>query len=209
MDAVFFDYDGVLTRHKTGTATTCRYLSDRTGIPYATLREAFDVDARALRVGNGTRVQHWPALCERLGRDIPFDLLFEAYDSTPVDARMFDLARGLRGGCVVGIITDNTLDRFDRLKEVQRLPELFSPIVVSAEVGSTKSDARIFEHALRVANVAPGRAVFIDNTRETLDVASSLGMHAIHFDDDTRDIGRLAGELASLGVRLAVRTDPR
>jgi putative hydrolase of the HAD superfamily len=209
MDAVFFDYDGVLTRHKTGTATTCRFLSGRTGIPYATLRDAFDRDAHALRVGKGTRAQRGPALCKLLGRDLPLDLLFEAYDSTPTDERMFELARSLRGGCVVGIITDNTLDRFDRLKQCQRLPDLFSPIVLSAEVGSTKSDPRIFEHALRVANVAPGRAVFIDNSRDNVDVAKSLGMHAIHFDDEARDVPRLAAELASIGVRLANPKDPR
>ena len=42
MKAIFFDFDGVLTRDKTGSLTTLRYLCEQTGIELRQLRIAFE-----------------------------------------------------------------------------------------------------------------------------------------------------------------------
>jgi HAD superfamily hydrolase (TIGR01509 family) len=194
--AVFFDYDGVLTKDTTGTSTTCRYLSERTGIPYESLRRAFEVRGHDVRVGKLTRADTWPEICKMLGRDIALTHLTKAYESTPLNDEMFDLARSLRGRYAVGIITDNSRDRFDHLKLHQRLPELFAPIVVSAEVGCTKGDEAIFHGALAAAGVDAGNALFIDNTRSNLELAARLGMKAVYFDDASKDVSALISRLA-------------
>jgi FMN phosphatase YigB (HAD superfamily) len=194
--AVFFDYDGVLTKDTTGTSTTCRYLSERTGIPYESLRRAFEVRGGDVRVGKLTRADTWPEICKMLGRDIALTHLTKAYESTPLNDEMFDLARSLRGRYTVGIITDNSRDRFDHLKLYQRLPELFAPIVVSAEVGCTKSGEAIFHGALAAAGVDAGNALFIDNTRSNLELAEMLGMKAVYFDDASKDVTALISRLA-------------
>ena len=194
--AVFFDYDGVLTKDKTGTLTTCRFLSERTGIPCESFRRAFEVHGDEVRVGKITRADTWPDICRMLGRDISPALLADAYESTPLNEEVFELARSLRARYTVGIITDNSRDRFDRLKLHQRLPDLFAPIVVSAEVGCTKGGEAIFQYALAAAGIEAANAVFIDNTRSNVELAASLGMQALYFDDASNDVRRLIRHLA-------------
>jgi hypothetical protein len=51
IEAIFFDYDGVLTLDQTGSLTTNRFLSERTGIPYDEVRRAFARHNRAQNQG--------------------------------------------------------------------------------------------------------------------------------------------------------------
>jgi putative hydrolase of the HAD superfamily len=192
---VFFDYDGVLTTDATGSTTTCRYLSQREGVPVARLREAFARHNRALTLGQVTHEAVWPEICADIGRALPLQLLTDAFDSTPANVAMFDLARRLRTACRIAIITDNKLDRMRRLTAVQRLDELFDPIVVSAAEGVSKESRALFERALAAAGVQAERSIFIDNDPENVAVASACGLHAIHFDHVRNDVAGLATRL--------------
>ena len=200
IQAVFFDFDGVLTRDRTGTITTCRHLAQATGIAFEDLRAAMDPHRLALLKGETTREATWPLVCEAVGRDIPRELLVRAFESTPLDTAMFAFANSLARHGRLGIITDNPKDRMDVVRATLWLDRVFDPIVVSAEAGCCKDDPRIFEKALAAAQVTPQGAVFIDNSQENVDVARSIGMHGVFFDDDKRDLGLLARELLILGV---------
>lgn len=200
IQAVFFDFDGVLTRDKTGTLTTCRYLAQATGIAFDDLVEAFQPHRWALARGETTRDATWPLVCEAVGRDIPRELLVRAFESTPLDPAMFAFANGLARHGKLGIITDNPKDRMDVVRRTLWLDRVFAPIVVSAEEGATKDDPAIFHAALTKAAVGADQAVFIDNAEENVAVARRVGMHAIYFDDEKRDLAALARELLALGV---------
>lgn len=195
IDCVFFDYDGVLTTDATGSTTTCRYLSERAAVPIERVRLAFARHNRALTLGHVTHEAVWPEICAAIGRALPLQLLTDAFDSTPANGAMFDLARRLRVACSVGIITDNKSDRMRRLIAVQRLGELFEPIVVSAAEGVSKESKMLFERALAAAGVQAERSVFIDNDSENVAVAATCGMHAIHFDHVRNDVDALAVRL--------------
>lgn len=190
--AIFFDYDGVLTRDKTGSLTMNRFLSARTGIPFDRVCQALQKHNRALNEGEASYADVWPAVCAELGRDIPLDLVIKAFESTPLNDEMVRLARGLKAHYFVGIITDNKKERIDHLKQYQRLPKLFDPIVVSAEVRFTKADPGIFELALACLRVNPEDSVFIDNTPANLVAPAALGMKTVHFDDEKNDVAGLA-----------------
>lgn len=190
--AIFFDYDGVLTRDKTGSLTMNRFVSEQTGIPYESVSRAFSRHNKDLNEGKSCYDEIWPALCAELGRDLPRELLIRAFESTPVNERMFCLARELKRAYSVGIITDNKKDRIDYLRQYQRLPELFAPIVVSAEVRCTKADARIFQLASAYLQVDPEDAVFIDNTPCNLVAAAAIGIKTVLFDDERNDVAGLA-----------------
>lgn len=193
--AIFFDYDGVLTTDKTGSISTCRYISQRTGLQLSEVLAAFRVHNVELTIGRRSHADVWPAICGVLGREMPMDLLVEAFDSTPPNLEMNALARQLRTSHLVGIITDNKSDRIQRLRATQRLDEVFQPIVVSADVGCTKEDERIFRIALEQAGVEAGESIFIDNARTNLAAAASVGMHTIYFDDDAHDVPALRRRL--------------
>lgn len=193
---VFFDYDGVLTTDKTGSLTTCRYLSSRTGIDVEILARALRQYNRDLTIGRRSHADVWPELCESLGQAIPVELLPLAFQSTPPNPPMFALARELKRHYVVGIITDNKKDRIDYLRKAQQLDGLFAPIVVSAEMGCTKEDEGMFLAALQLAGLQASEAVFIDNSAPNLVAPRALGMQAIHFDDATNDVARLRRTLS-------------
>lgn len=190
--AVFFDYDGVLTRDKTGSHTMNRFMSEQTGIPYETVSRAFKRHNGKLNEGEASYAEVWPAICAELERDLPLDLLVGAFESTPVNEEMFRFARELKGRYSVGIITDNKKDRIDHLRQYQRLPEVFAPIIVSAEVGCTKADPRIFQWALASLGVRPEDSVFVDNTPGNLIAASATGIKTVLFDDERNDVAGLA-----------------
>jgi len=183
INAIFFDYDGVLTTDKTGSLTTCRYVSQAIGVDVLAVQAAFRPHNEELTLGKTTHVEIWPAICHTLGRDVSFTLLREAFESTPTNAGMFSLARGLKGKYSLGIITDNKKDRIDHLKSFQGLALLFDPIVVSSEVGSSKQSTGIFRGALNYLDLEPETCVFIDNDRANLVAPSQLGMKIIYHDE--------------------------
>lgn len=199
---IFFDYDGVLTTDKSGSLTTFRYLSEASGLPFSTINAAFAPHMADLLTGKASHAHIWRAVCEAMGKPLDIGLLTGAFESTPPNREMFSLARYLSAHYSVGIITDNNKERMDHLRKHQALDELFDPIVVSADVGSSKHGPDIFEHALRCAWTEPHECAFIDNSEPNLVVAHAIGMHAVFHDDERNDMGALMERLASLGVRL-------
>ena len=195
--AIFFDFDGVLTTDNTGSVTTIRYLSEKTGIDQNAMWEAFAPFNDDLLYGRTSHIEIWPNICRNLGQEIDIDLLSGAFESTPMNQDMLELAQSLKKTCAVGIITDNKKDRIDFLKHHAGLDALFSPIVVSAEYGSGKDGPGIFLHALEHVGMAPHEAIFIDNSKRNLLAAAALGMQTIHFDDRINDIQGLIAALHS------------
>jgi putative hydrolase of the HAD superfamily len=200
IQAVFFDFDGVLTPDKTGTLTTCRYLAQATGIPLDEMRAAFEPYRADLARGKTTRDATWPGVCASLGRDIPREMLTRAFESTPLDRTMFAYANSLARHGRIGIITDNPKDRMDVVRSTLWLDRVFAPIVVSAEEGCAKDDPMLFQRALQAAKVTADQAVFIDNIQDNVEMARTVGMHAVFFDDEKRDLAALSRELLALGV---------
>ena len=201
--AVLFDYDGVLTTDKSGSVTLCRYLSEKTTLPYERIRHAFRQHNSEPEIGPTTYAEIWPEVCRALGCDMSSDLLLGAFESTPMNAAMFQFARELKASHSVGIVTDNKKDRIDHLKQYQRLEAVFAPIVVSAEVGCTKTHPAIFQFALDSLGVRPEECIFIDNSRANLIAPAALGVKTIYFDDEENDVN---GLIRCLSERFGVST---
>lgn len=200
--AIFFDFDGVLTLDPTGSLTTTRHISKVTGIDPRRVEAAFALFNDDLTRGSCTYAAVWADIRRALCADVDISLLEEAFASTPLNNEMFALARRLRPHYVVGMITDNKQDRMNCLERLHRLSSLFSPVVVSAAVGSTKTERAIFQRALDVCRAKPAECIFIDNTARNLDVPREMGIDAIHFDDEARDVPELTRELRKRRVVL-------
>ena len=200
--AVFFDFDGVLTTDKTGSTTTTRYISQKTGVGLSTVKSAFARHNTALTLGKTTHSKIWRQLCDDLGQSLSSSLLDEAFESTPLNNEMFALARALRKSYLVGIITDNKKDRIDYLRRQHNLDALFDPVVVSAEVGSDKGEQNLFLIALRSAGVKACEAVFIDNNKANLIAPDALGMKTCFHDDERNDVQLLVKQLQEIGVSI-------
>jgi HAD superfamily hydrolase (TIGR01509 family) len=195
-----FDFDGVLTTDKTGSVTTTRYLSQRTGIELSIVQTAFRRFNNDLTLGRTTHAAVWGDICADLGRTVGLDLLEAAFKNTPLNERMLTIARRLRSRYSVGIVTDNKKDRIDALKRLHDLPRLFDPIVVSSEVGLSKDNPGIFLGALQLLRVKPEECIFIDNSKDNLVAPNAIGMKTIHFDDEKQDFKALLTELQAHGA---------
>lgn len=197
---IFFDYDGVLTTDKSGSQTTYRYLSEASGIAQPAISAAFSPYMGALMTGQSIHADVWSQACEAMGVALDIGLLAGAFESTPLNEGMLSLARELMGVYRLGIITDNSRDRMSHLRKYQQLDVLFDPIVVSAEVGSSKRTSEIFRSAAARAGMFAHECVFIDNGVDNVVMARSVGMPAIHHDDHTNDMEALRRALALQGV---------
>jgi putative hydrolase of the HAD superfamily len=61
--------------------------------------------------------------------------------------------------------------------------EMFDEIVISGEVGMRKPEPEIFHHTLKLLNVEPGEAVFVDDLAVNIRAAAGLGMVGILHHD--------------------------
>jgi HAD superfamily hydrolase (TIGR01509 family) len=198
--AVLFDFDGVLTVDKTGSLTTTRYLSERTGIELSKVQSVFRRFNNDLTIGKTTHEQIWEQICHGLGKTLSIGLLKEAFESTPLNERMLELAKELRSRYAVGIITDNKKDRIDHLRTMHKLDSLFDPIAVSAEFGAGKENPEIFSEVLRRLSITPQECIFVDNSRKNLIAPGSLGIKTIYFDEASQDFNALLTALKTHGA---------
>jgi putative hydrolase of the HAD superfamily len=70
-------------------------------------------------------------------------------------------------------------------------------MIISAEVGVEKPDARIFQIALEKLGVAASESVFLDDFAENIAAARALGMQTIHFTQPEQALVQLEKLLAN------------
>jgi HAD superfamily hydrolase (TIGR01509 family) len=58
----------------------------------------------------------------------------------------------------------------------------FDHVSFSAEAGATKKDPEFFWQTLEHFSIAPGDALFVDDTQTNIDIARSLGIATLHAD---------------------------
>ncbi len=86
-----------------------------------------------------------------------------------------------RGGHKVFIISNWDVDSIAILrKQVPEFFELFDGIIISAEVGLLKPDARIFQHALDTYGLDASHTILIDDQKENIEGAQKCGIAGIH-----------------------------
>jgi epoxide hydrolase-like predicted phosphatase len=108
-----------------------------------------------------------------------------------VDEELVAFIRSLRPTYLTGVISNAWSEARHWLENEWRIADVFDQIVISAEVGVTKPDPRIFHLALDGLEVTPNESVFIDDFDENVKVAREVGMHAILFRDPEQTITEL------------------
>lgn len=198
MKAILFDFDGVLTIDKYGSDSILRYLAENTEVPFDKLKWEYYHVNKGLLYGEYTHADIWVDFCKSVGSEIDFGILVNSFIHTPLDEKMFSIVRGLKKKYLIGMITDNKVDRINTILAHHKLTELFDVVTISAECKCGKNQRKIFDITLEALGVAPEDSVFIDNSAKNLVVPQELGMHTILFDDEKRDIEGFRNELAEL-----------
>ena len=182
--AVFFDLGGVIVR--TEYQAPRQYLAERLGMEYEDLVKLVfgSPSSEQASVGEITTEQHWAEVTKRLRRPSSETetIRDEFFAGDVVDLEIVEFLRSLRPRYHVGLISNAWPDMRDYIVE-QKFDDAFDHMVISAEVGVMKPEARIYQIALEQAGVSPNEAVFVDDFIENIEGCEALGMHGIHFRD--------------------------
>ncbi|MFA4830740.1 MAG: HAD-IA family hydrolase [Patescibacteria group bacterium] len=201
--AIFFDFDGVLTTDSHGSVTTASYIEEKTGVKKEKFIECYRKYKKDFSIDATKRYEDiWGDICECIGKQCDIEVLFEAFRKTPKNQKMFDLARKLRENYQTGVITDNTKERFEVLKQVFELDKYFDALILSADVGAGKEDKSIFQFAIDSLDVKASECIFIDNYKENFIAAADLGIKTYYHDETANDIEAMERQLTNWGVKI-------
>ena len=180
--AVFFDLGGVIVR--TEFQSPRQQLAERLGMEYDDLvKIVFDSPtAQKATTGEMTSAEHWEAVMKRLKRPAAETQTVrdEFFGGDIIDRDILAFLRSLRGKVITGLISNAWSDLRDYIVR-EKFDDAFDHMVISAEVGTAKPGARIYQVALEQAGVSSNEAVFVDDFIENIEGCEKLGIRGIHF----------------------------
>jgi HAD superfamily hydrolase (TIGR01509 family) len=92
-----------------------------------------------------------------------------------------EIILSLKGRQRLGLLSNTDPLHFNHILSTFPIVRVFEKYILSYEVGFKKPDVRIFQEAIRWASVEPKKILFIDDTKDHVEVALSLGMQGVHF----------------------------
>jgi len=180
--AVYFDLGGVIVR--TGDREPRAKLAERLGMSYEELAKAVfeNESSRRASLGAVSPQEHWADVIQRLGLP-PSEadsVQQEFFAGDTLDLDLINFLRSLRPKYRTGLLSNAWSDMREYLVS-QKIDDAFDQLIISAEVGIMKPDARIYQLALEKLGVTPDQAVFVDDSIVNIEGARAVGMYAIQF----------------------------
>jgi epoxide hydrolase-like predicted phosphatase len=192
LKAVFFDLGGVIVR--TEFQAPRQQLADRLGMDYDDLNKiVFESEtSNRASIGQISSEEHWASVLQRLKRPASELLAIrdEFFAGDIVDRTLLDTIRSLRGKFKTGLISNAWGDLRDYIVR-EKFDDAFDKMIISAEVGAMKPEAKIFQIALEQVGVSPKEAVFIDDFFVNIEGCEKVGMKGIHFKDPESTLKQL------------------
>ena len=198
--AVYFDLGGVIVR--TGDRKPRTKLAERLGMSYEELARAVFENESSARASLGaiSPEEHWAAVIQRLGFP-PSEadtVRQEFFAGDILDLDLIDFLRSLRLTYRTGLISNAWSDLRDYIVS-QKIDDAFDYMIISAEVGIMKPDARIYQLALEKLGVAPAEAIFVDDFAVNIEGARAVGMYGIQFTQPDKALEELKQLLLCTG----------
>jgi len=173
-----------------------QYLAERLNMEYDDLvRLVFDSEiSRQAAVGAVTVDQHWDAVMKKLNRPASEARIIrdEFFGGDVLDRTLINLIRSLRtsGKYKTGLIS-NAWNDLRGYIEKEKFDDVFDTMIISAEVGVMKPEAKIFKLALDQLKVPAKDAMFVDDFIENIEGCEKVGMKGLLFLDAETDIEKL------------------
>ncbi|MCX6027244.1 MAG: HAD family phosphatase [Chloroflexi bacterium] len=182
MKAVAFDVGGVLLR--TENQDTRRRLELRYGMAPGGMADLVfnNPVSQKATLGEGTEADVWAYVARHLhlvnGRLEELRRDFWAGDAW--DETLLAFAEGLRPAARTGVLS-NAWPGARAAFGSHLGRHTFDTVVISAEEGCAKPDARIYRLLLDRLGTLPAETVFVDDLAENVEAARAIGLHAIRF----------------------------
>jgi len=182
--AVFFDLGGVILR--TEYQAPREHLAEKLGMEYDDLvKVVFDSESGyKASLGAITPDEHWAAVIKRLKRPASEmeAIRHEFFAGDIIDRTLLEFLRSLRGTYKTGLISNAWGDLREYIVR-EKFDDAFDHMIISAEVGAVKPEAKIYEIALEQAGVLANEAVFVDDFAVNIEGCEKVGMQVIYFRD--------------------------
>lgn len=131
----------------------------------------------------------------------PEDLLARLFAEMRPEPVMFDLVEEVKAaGVAVALLSNSWGNTYPR----KRLDTLLDLVVISGEVGMRKPDHDIFAHALGLLGLPPERVVLVDDAEPNTEGAGALGLQTVLHTDPVTTRKELTRLIPALGD-----TDPK
>jgi epoxide hydrolase-like predicted phosphatase len=184
IQAVFFDLGGVIVR--TEFQAPRQHLADRLGMDLEDLYKIVfgsETSARA-SIGEISAEEHWAFIMQRLKRPASelAAIHAEFFAGDFVDRALINTIRSLRGKYKTGLISNAWGDLREYIVR-EKFDDAFDKMIISAEVGVMKPEAKIFQVALEQLGARPNEAVFVDDFYVNIEGCEKVGMKGVHFKD--------------------------
>lgn len=182
--AVFFDLGGVILR--TEYQAPREHLAEKLGMEYDDLvKVVFDSESGyQASMGAITPDEHWATVVKRLKRPASEmeAIRHEFFAGDIIDRTLLEFLRSLRGTYKTGLISNAWGDLRDYIVR-EKFDDAFDHMIISAEVGAVKPEAKIYKIALEQAGVQANEAVFVDDFAVNIEGCEKVGMQGIYFED--------------------------
>jgi len=190
--AVFFDLGGVILR--TEYQAPRQHLAERFSMDYEDIDKLVFGSTSAARasVGEITEEEHWLNVMKILKQPASAyeHIQAEFFGGDVIDLTILDLLRSIKHKYKVGLIS-NAWSGLRSYIEREKFADAFHHMIISAEVGVTKPDAKIYQIALEQLQVNAKEAVFVDDVLENIEACEKLGMRGIQFKDPESTLKQL------------------
>ncbi|MCI0552148.1 MAG: HAD family phosphatase [Anaerolineae bacterium] len=182
--AVLFDLGGVIVR--TEYQAPRQHLAERLGMEYDDLvKIVFDSDSGyQASIGAILPEAHWDSVIKRLKRPASEmeAIRHEFFAGDIIDHTLIDFLRSLRGKYKTGLISNAWGDLREYIVR-EKFDDAFDHMIISAEVGAVKPEAKIYQVALEQVGVKPKEMVFVDDFAVNIEGCEKVGIKGILFKD--------------------------
>lgn len=199
IQAIVFDFGGVIAK---GDKTEVgQFIAKAFGISQA---EAMQAQSRLKHyiVNGGKEENFWKAFAASHGHQLPSDWA-EQLDSVRLKAikeipGMVQVVKELQQLGYQTPLLSNVRMSQARLKRQLGYYNMFSPVLLSYEIGANKPGAKAYEILLERLKMAPETLLFIDNKADNVAAAKTMGIDGIVFENAKQ----LVKELQKRGIYL-------
>jgi FMN phosphatase YigB (HAD superfamily) len=145
----------------------------------------FDLQEGAINgfdLGKVSPQEFFQAIKERLDLSVSFDEFVPIWCNIFVEDReVTRIIHSLKRKWRLGLLSNTDPLHFNYIFSKFPVMKAFDKWILSYEVGFKKPAIQIFQKAMEWASVEPEKILYVDDTKEYVEVAASLGIQSIHF----------------------------
>lgn len=189
---IYFDFDGVLAISRSGGQAVAEKLGAILKTPGADVNKAFQESGKPFLLGQQSVDGFLKTLSKSLDKAVKLEQLKNAYTQVPINEPLVELIKELKEDHSVELVSNNSLLRFETLKEKQIIDvwKVFDKVHISAQLGKFKNEF--------LPEGDPENSLLIDNNPEFLAEVAKKGAKTIYYDATKHDIDYLRQQLGTI-----------